>query len=148
MAAGSGGMAALRAGTAMGSAASAAYQLGQETSGSTGVAAGLGGIATAAGGAASQRAKAVAARIASPIRESAAKGEQAAWDAGRTSPASASASASGATGGGAASDSVPAWARNLRAEQTARHRRHLAMQTVKDGDRGGGPANPDLSEKE
>jgi type IV secretion system protein TrbL len=50
---GAGGM-AIRAGTAMGSAASTAYRLGQETSGSTSVGAGLGGIATVASGAASQ----------------------------------------------------------------------------------------------
>ncbi|ODU68430.1 MAG: P-type conjugative transfer protein TrbL [Sphingomonas sp. 66-10] len=152
MAAGSGGMAAIRAGTAMGSAASTAYKLGQETSGSASVGAGLGGIATAAGGAASQGMRSAASSITSPIRESAARGQQAAWDSARTSPAPASAGASGSASGGAVgavpSDSVPAWARNLRAEQTARHRRHLAMQTVKDGDRGGGAANPDLSEKE
>ena len=146
MAAGSGGMGAIRAGTAMGSAASTAYKLGQETSGSASVGAGLGGIATAAGGAASQGVKAAAARIVSPIRESAARGSQAAWDAGRISPTPASAGASAS--GAAPSDPAPAWARNLRAEQTARHRRHLAMQTVKEGDRGGGAANPDLSEKE
>ena len=136
----------------MGSAASTAYKLGQETSGSASVGAGLGGIATAAGGAASQGMRSAASSITSPIRESAARGQQAAWDSARTSPAPASAGASGSASGGAVgavpSDSVPAWARNLRAEQTARHRRHLAMQTVKDGDRGGGAANPDLSEKE
>lgn len=152
MAAGAGGMGAIRAGTAMGSAASTAYRLGQETSGSTSVGAGLGGIATVASGAASQGLKNAASRISSPIRESVAKGQQAAWDAGRTSsaPASANAPASGASAAGTpqSSDPAPAWARNLRAEQTARHRRHMAMQTVKEGDRGGGAANPDLSEKE
>lgn len=149
MVAGSGGMGAIRAGTAMGSAASTAYRLGQETSGSgsASVGAGLGGIATAASGAPSQGVKAAASRIASPIRESAAKGQQAAWDAGRTSPAPAPASGAPASGA-TPSDSAPAWARSLRAEQTARHRRHMAMQTVKEGDRGGAAANPDLSEKE
>lgn len=136
-----GSLSAIRAGTAMGSAASTAYRLGQETSGSASVGAGLGGIATAAGGAASQGIKATASHIASPLRTSAARGQQAAWEAGRTSPAPAS---SGVT----ASDPAPAWAYNLRSEQTARHRRHMAAQTVKDGDRPGSAANPDLNQKE
>lgn len=143
MIAGRGGIGAIRAGTAMGSAASSAYRLGQETSGSASVGAGLGGIATAAGGAASQSAKAAASRIASPIRDSAARGQQAAWDAGRTSP-----SPTAPSSGVAPSDPAPAWACSLRAQQTARHHRHMAVQAVKDGDRPGSAANPDLSEKE
>ncbi|MEE4450508.1 P-type conjugative transfer protein TrbL [Novosphingobium resinovorum] len=142
MAAGRGGMGAIKAGTAMGSAAQASYRLGQETSGSASIGAGLGGMATAAGGAASQGMKAAASRIASPIRASAERGQQAAWNAGRTSPAPAVASA------GAVSDPTPAWAQSLRTQQTARHQRHMAMQTIKDGDRPGGAANPDLSQKE
>ncbi|KKC25856.1 P-type conjugative transfer protein TrbL [Sphingomonas sp. SRS2] len=142
MAAGRGGMGAIKAGTAMGSAAQASYRLGQETSGSASIGAGLGGMATAAGGATSRGMKAAASRIAGPIRASAERGQQAAWNAGRTSPAPATASAS------AASDSTPAWAQSLRAQQTARHQRHMAMQTIKDGDRPGGAANPDLSQKE
>lgn len=141
--AGRGGMSAIRAGTAMASAVSSSYRLGQETSGSASVGAGLGGIITAAGGAASQSVKAAASRIASPIRESAAKGSHAAWDAGRTSPTPSDPSA-----GVTPSDPAPAWARSLRAQQTARHHRHMAVQTVKDGDRPGSAANPDLSEKE
>lgn len=144
MAAGRGGMGAIKAGTAMGSAASSAYRLGQETSGSASIGAGLGGMATAAGGAASQGAKAAASRIANPIRQSAARGQQAAWNAGRTTPAPATSDASG----GNAPNSAPAWARSLRAQQTARHHRHLAMQTIKDGDRPGSAANPSLSDKE
>jgi type IV secretion system protein TrbL len=144
MAAGRGGMGAIKAGTAMGSAASSAYRLGQETSGSSSIGAGLGGMATAAGGAASQGAKAAASRVANPIRESAARGQRAAWNAGRTTPAPAKSDASG----GNAPDGAPAWAQSLRAQQTARHHRHLAMQTIKDGDRPGSAANPSLSDKE
>lgn len=69
---------------------------------------------------------------------------QTAWDAGRTSPAPAATQSGGAT----SSDPAPAWARNLRAQQSARHHRQIAMQTIREGDRGGGAANPDLSEKE
>lgn len=143
MAAGSGGMGAIRAGTAMGSAAQASYRLGQETSGSGSIGAGLGGMASAAGGAATQGARSFASRVAAPFRQSAERGQQAAWNAGRTTPAPA------ASGSGAGTpDSAPAWARSLRAQQTARHHRHMAMQTIKDGDRPGSAANPNLSDKE
>ena len=145
--AGRGGMDAIRAGTAMGSAASTAYKLGQETSGRTSVSAGLGGIATAAGGVASQAAQAKASLLAAPVQASAAAGRQSAWNAGRTSPAPAPSSRA-PSGSGPTSDPAPAWAQSLRSQQTARHHRQMAMQTVKDGDRPGGAANPDLSEKE
>lgn len=141
-------MAALRAGTAMGSAAHAAYRLGQETSGKASVAAGMGGMANAASGAAMQGARSFASRVIAPFRESAERGRQAALNAGRTSPASSGTAASGTATSSAASDAAPAWARNLRSEQSARHRRHMAMQTIKDGDRPGSAANPDLSDKE
>ncbi|MBJ7376375.1 P-type conjugative transfer protein TrbL [Sphingobium sp.] len=146
MAAGSGGMGAIKAGTAMGSAAHASYRLGQETSGKSTVGAAMGGMATAASGAVSQGVKAAASRMAAPFRQAAASGQQAAWNAGRTSPAPASSGAS--SSGAASSGAAPAWARNLRSEQSARHHRHMAMQTIKDGDRPGGAANPDLSDKD
>ena len=50
-----GGLGAIRAGTAMGSAARTAYTLGQEGAGSSSVGAGLGGVGRAAGGAARSR---------------------------------------------------------------------------------------------
>ncbi|UZW54505.1 hypothetical protein NUH86_13480 [Sphingobium sp. JS3065] len=103
-------------------------------------------MASAAGGAAMQGARSFASRVATPFRESAERGQQAAWNAGRTSPAPAASAASGS--GAGAPDSAPAWARSLRAQQTARHHRHMAMQTIKDGDRPGSAANPNLSDKE
>ena len=48
---------------------------------------------------------------------------------------------------GAGSDGPPAWAKALRAEQTARHRQQLAIHTVQQGDRSGGGASPDISER-
>jgi type IV secretion system protein TrbL len=151
MAAGSGGMAAIRAGTAMGSAASTAYKLGQETSGSSGVGAGIAGMANAAGWSAMQgirsTAGSTASRIAGSLHENAERGRQAAWNAGRPSPAGA-APTSPIAGDAPGVDSAPAWARKLRTEQASRHHRHAAMQTIKDGDRPGGAANPDLSEKD
>jgi type IV secretion system protein TrbL len=149
MAAGSGGMAAIRAGTAMGSAASTAYQLGQATSGSSTVAAGLGGMANAAGWSAMQSARSAASRFVAPFRESVERGRQAAWNAGRPAPAAApSAASAGGAATAPATQGAPAWAPRLRSEQAARHHRHLAMQTIKDGDRPGGAANPDLNQKD
>lgn len=149
MAAGSGGMAAIRAGTAMGSAASTAYQLGQATSGSSTVAAGLGGMANAAGWSAMQSARSAASRFVAPFRESVERGRQAAWNAGRPAPAAApSAASAGGAATAPANQGAPAWAQRLRSEQAARHHRHLAMQTIKDGDRPGGAANPDLNQKD
>ena len=126
---------AVRAGTAMGTAASTAYRLGQETKGEASVAAGLGGIASAGGAAA--RAKFGEAAGLGAAKE---RGERAALFAGATSRAPAV--AADAAGG------TPDWARKLRSEQTARHHRHAALQAVRDGDRGGAAANPDIKEKE
>ena len=129
-----GALGAIRAGTAMGSAASTAAQLGKETGGST-----IGGMAAAAKGAASQRVGS-----ALGLGEAAERGRNAAWTALTGANA---ASGSGAPGSGRG-DSAPAWARNLRAQQTARHHRQLAYHTLKDGDRGGASATPDIKEKE
>ena len=49
--------------------------------------------------------------------------------------------------GGKGDDGPPAWAKALRAEQTARHRQQLAIHTVQQGDRGGSGASPDISER-
>src|SRR3546814_2088519 len=72
------------AGTSMGSAASTAYKLGQETSSSASVGAGISGMARAAKGAASNRLKS-----ASGLGAAAERGRQAAWAAGSTSTGSA-----------------------------------------------------------
>lgn len=174
-AAGSGGLATIRAGTAMGSAASTAYGLGQTSSGAAGmagVAAGLGGVAQAGGGAIMQRARSVGQRAGNSLSESAQAGRQAAWRATGGGPAS-TASTPNSAGGAAANNSwsgnasaPPAWAeqakvsamrsidgmraegRRLRAEQRGRHHRHATAQAIKDGDRPGAPANPDLSDGE
>ena len=129
---------ALRAGTTMGSAASTAYKLGQETSGSPTVGAGLAGVAQAAKGATKDRLSDIGG-----LGAAAERGERAALMAGaRTSGGSStSASASGA-------EEMPGWARQMRAEQTARHHRQLALHTIRDGERGGAGATPDIDERE
>jgi type IV secretion system protein TrbL len=134
---GGGALGAVRAGTAMGSAASTAYALGQETSAAPTVGAGIGGMARAAGSAARERVSS-----ALGLGEAATGGRTAAWNALNQS-GSASSSGTPATGDGA-----PAWAQRLRSEQNARHHRHVALQTLKEGDRGGASATPDIKERE
>jgi type IV secretion system protein TrbL len=143
--AGGAGLGALRAGTTMTSAASTAYKLGQETSGSSTIGAGIGGMATAARGAAAQKISAST----SGFKAAAERGQKAAWDAGTTSAPAAGNPASGAASGGAAgSASPPAWAQNLHASQASRHRRQMAIHAIRDGDKGGAGANPDIKERD
>ena len=131
-----GGLGAVRAGTAIGSAASTAYTLGQEAAGSSSVRAGLGGVAQAAGGAARSRMSA-----ALGIGDAAASGRQAAFDAMAGKPGAGSASA-------ATSNTVPGWARAMKAQASARQHRQTALHTVQQGDRGGHGANPDIKERD
>ena len=140
--AGAAGLGAIRAGTSMGSAASTAYKLGQETSGASTIGAGIGGMATAAKGAAANRLRSIAG-----LGGAAERGSNAAWNAGTTG-------GGGAAGGPAANSSgeargePPAWAARLQSEQTARHRRQTAIHAIKEGDRGGASATPDIKERD
>jgi len=145
--AGAGGLAAIRAGTTMGSAASTSYQLGQATSGASGmagVAAGLGGVARAAGGAVAQKARSMAGQAGASLSRSAQAGREGAWQATGGQPISNGAPSSSSTG----SASAPDWARSFRSEQARRAQAHATTQSIKDGDRSGAGANPDLSSKE
>ena len=147
---GSGGMAAIRAGTAIGSAASTAYRLGEAASGATGpsaIAAGLAGVASAGAGSVAQGARWVANRAVDSLSQSAQAGREAAWRAtGGVSASGGSPSSAGALSTNA--DSVPQWARRLRAEQTLRAHHHVTAQAIRDGDKPTSAANPDLKEKE
>ena len=136
-AAGGGALSAVRAGTSMGAAASTAYRLGQETSGESTIAAGVGGIASVAGAGARQRLAGVGG-IAAAVE----RGQRAALFAGATATGSATAQPAEA-----ASD-APDWARRMRSEQAARHHRQAAFQSIREGDRGGAAANPDIKERE
>jgi type IV secretion system protein TrbL len=135
--AGSGSLSAIRAGTHVGAGASTAYGLARATSGKDGIggmAAGMAGVARAGFAVAGQRM--AAAMGPSGIRA----GSQDAWRAtGGNLPASASPTAPG---------QAPNWAKTLRAEQRHRAHRQATEQSIKDGDKPGGGANPDLSERE
>ncbi|TPG21756.1 P-type conjugative transfer protein TrbL [Sphingomonas koreensis] len=135
--AGGAALGAVRAGTAMGSAASASYQLGQSAAGSPSIGAGIGGMAQAAAGAARGKADS-----ALGLSEAAKSGRDAAWSAFNRGGASSSPAGEAGEGG------APSWAQALRRQQDARHHRHVALQTLKDGDRGGAAVTPDLQQKE
>jgi type IV secretion system protein TrbL len=126
---------AVRAGTTMGSAASASYQLGQTAAGSSSVGAGLRGMGQAVGNGIRQKASA-----ALGLGEASERGRDAAWSALNGGEASARAS----QGGG---ENAPAWAQSLRRRQDARHHGHLVLQTLKEGERGGASATPDIKER-
>ena len=127
------GLGAIRAGTAMGSAASSAAQLGRETGGSA-----VSGMAAAARGAAAQK---IGGTLG--LGAAAERGRNAAWAAlNRTS------SPSPGTPDSRTPDTAPAWARRLQARQAARQHRQTAIHTVRDGDRGGASAAPDIKERD
>lgn len=145
---GSGSMAAMRAGTALGSGASTAYRLAHQASGQSGmagVAAGMAGVAQAGAGAVGQKLLTAARSVTNAGAEAARSGTQSAWAATGGKATSGAAVGSPASG---ASQSTPDWARSLRAESRNRQRLHTTAQSIKDGDRGGGAANPDLKEQE
>jgi len=128
---------AMRAGTAMGSAASTAYSLGKETAASPNVGAGLSGVAQAAGNAVRSKASS-----ALGLGEAAERGRQGAW--GALNQNSSPPTSTGSGGGG----EIPAWARAMRSQQSARHHRQVALHTLQQGDRGGASATPDIKERD
>lgn len=138
-AAGGAMLGALRAGTSMGSAASTAYRLGQESSGSSTVGAGLGGVGRAAKHAAGHRLRNFGGFAAAADR-----GERAALVAGAEIAGGAAATPPGDTGG----ESPPGWARRMRSEERAHHRRQIALHAIREGERGGAGAAPDIRERE
>jgi len=127
---------AVRAGTAMGSAASTAYTLGKGVAPAPTMAAGLGGVTRAAGNAAHERASS-----ALGLGEAASQGRAAAWNAFHRTSSGDPAQSNG-------SDGVPAWARAMRGQQTARHHRQVALHAIQQGDRGGASATPDIKERD
>jgi type IV secretion system protein TrbL len=141
------GMSAMRAGTSMGAGASTAFQLGRATSsesGAAGIGAGMAGVARAGAGAVSQRLSSAMGAVTGAISEDVQSGRQGAW---RATGGVGSGTPSGSTAS-PASDGAPPWAQRLQSEQRARNQRHAAAQSIKDGDKAGSAANPDLSEEQ
>lgn len=127
----------MRAATSMGSAATTAYRLGQETAAAPTVGAGVGGVAQAAG-------NAMRSRVSSALglSEAAERGRQGAWDALNQNPPAGGSAAGGGDAG------APPWAQAMRSQQSARHHRQVAMHAVQSGDRGGGSVSPDIKERD
>jgi type IV secretion system protein TrbL len=124
----------IRAGTSMGGAASSGVSSTATNAGSQG-GPGSGHGATSPAGSAAPRASAPG-QAAAP--ESASHADAAPPNTPDTN------SSSPASGGG---ETEPAWAKSLRSEEKARHRRQLAVHAVQQGDRGGGSTTPDISER-
>jgi len=146
-AAASAGFAAIRAGTALGSGAATAYRLGQAASGASGVggaAGGLAGVAAASAGAAAGTVRAIGSAVTTPLSANAARGREAALRATGGSQRRGSGIDTRPAGDGGG----PAWARRLRAEQSRRARVQTAAQAIKEGDRPGAGASPNLTERE
>jgi type IV secretion system protein TrbL len=105
-------------------------------------------MARAGGGAVAQAARSFVQRAGTSLAQSRQTGRDAAWRAtgGQASPSSAQASVGGQSRFGP--NVPPAWAQRLQAEQRARHARQVTAQAIKEGDRPGAPANPDLEQRE
>ncbi|CAN5593205.1 P-type conjugative transfer protein TrbL [soil metagenome] len=127
---------AIRAGTTMGSAASASYQLGQSAAGADTVGAGLSGIGRAAANSMRQKASS-----ALGLTGAAERGRDAAWSALNDTQSSGQHPQAG-------EGSAPQWAQDLRRQQDSRHHRQVALHALREGDRGGASATPDIKEKE
>ncbi|MCC6481226.1 MAG: hypothetical protein IT554_02300 [Sphingomonadaceae bacterium] len=74
------------------------------------------------------------------LGDAAQSGREAAWNAlnGQGSAPSS----------GASSEAAPAWAQQLRSEQSSRHHRQIAVHALREGDRGGASATPDIKERD
>lgn len=139
----SGSMGAIRAGTSVSSGAATAYRLGQASSGErSNIGAGLAGVARAGVSVVGQKLLAATKNFGAEGAPAARAGSQAAW----TATGGKGISPAGATP--ASAQAQPDWARTLRAEQRTRANAQATAQTIKDGDKASGSANPDLSEKE
>ncbi|WP_395331939.1 P-type conjugative transfer protein TrbL [Novosphingobium sp. BL-8H] len=126
----------IRAGTSMGASASVA---GSGSHGGPGHAGPSGGHSAPAGGAG----HAAAPSKSGPSAPQPSAGTSSPNSQSDNSNASSSPSETTAEGG----EGTPQWAKTLRAEQTARHRRDVAIHAVQQGDRGGGSTTPDISER-
>ncbi len=130
-------MGAVRSATTMGSAATTAFRIGRDGPGG-GVGSGLRAMALAGG--AQARGQAAAAL---GLRDAADRGKAIA----------ALALSGGDTGGSLSTPSgdgenVPAWARRMQDQQSVRQHGHAALALIREGDRGGAGATPDIEEKE
>ncbi|TDW59983.1 type IV secretion system protein TrbL [Novosphingobium sp. PhB55] len=129
-----GALGGIRAGTSMGTAASATGPAGKPAS-SRGSSANAHAAASPSGGSAHNS------KTARPASNSGGASEPGGSTSSDTENTN---SPPPASGGG---ETAPAWAKSLRAEQSSRHRRQMAIHALQQGDRGGGSTTPDISER-
>lgn len=136
---------AAKAGASMAGSASSAYQLGQAVSGSGGLqgaASGVASVGKAAVGSVKQGVQNMMSRAAAPAIQAFSEGKSSAW------------SATGGSGGAAKGTSetspnaMPGWAQKMQRQQTLKSAASMTIHAVRDGDRPGAPANPEISTKE
>ena len=151
----SAGRGAIQAGSSLGGGAAMAYQMARATSGESGaagVAAGLGGVAAAGMSAAGSAAKSWGEGVWNDATSRAKAGGEAAFRAtgGRRTGQAANENGPTQSSPAAGSSGVtqPAWARRMQSEGRRRAHTHATTQAIKEGDRPGAAANPDLDQKE
>ena len=76
------------------------------------------------------------------LSDAVASGRQAAWSALNDGRDGASTAPAGS------SQPTPPWAQALQRRQDGRHHRQVALHALREGDRGGASATPDIKEKE
>ena len=153
-------LAAVRAGTSLSGGARLAYNLGQATSGKTGMAgvgAGLAGVARGAAAASSQARRNFTQSASSGLSARSQAGFQAAWTATggtrssstNSPPPSGGPTSSGAAAtGGGSSASPPLWARRLHQTQRRRAHAQMAAQAIKEGDKSGSGLTPSIRQED
>ncbi len=151
--AGRAGRGAIQAGSSLAGAGAMAFEMGRATSGQSGmggVAAGIGGMAAAGMGAAKQTAENWSQGLWGDAQERFKAGGEGMFRAtgGRRTRQPANENGPAAPGAGPASSGPPAWARRMQSEGRRRAHAHTTTQAIKDGDRPGAAANPDLDQKE
>ena len=82
------------------------------------------------------------------VADAAQSGRSVAWEAGVTRSTPKSSPSTGSQGRGAQAESPPAWAGQMRRDAANRTYRHAAVQSLKEGDRGGASATPDIKDKD
>ena len=136
---------AVNSGASMAGSATSAYQLGQAVSGRSGVqgaASGMASVGKAAAGNVRQGVQNMMNKVAAPAVQAFSEGKASAWSAtgGRGSASKAPPETS--------AHAMPDWAQKMQRQQTLKSAGLMTLHAVKDGDRPGAPANPEISKTE
>jgi type IV secretion system protein TrbL len=155
---GGGTLSAVRAGASLTGGAAMAYNLGQATSGKSGlggVGAGMAGVARAGAAAAGRSARSFGGGAASNLGARYQAGAQTAWSAtgGKRTGGSGAGGSSASTPGSASAPSAsgpntpPAWAQQMQRSQRRRGHAQMTAQAIKEGDKPGHGLTPTIREE-